>query len=234
MEDQDILYHLCIYFLDYIHHIFGLSTNLWMAVSMRFLLGAISGIFDQVQAYATEVYRKECQTWALFAAPNRSFRGDFINYNVSIQSIWSSWWLVPCLVADAIDYYFQDKQGDMSSWNPALCSGLFYTWHSRGLQQGKRNYEGGDGSTRFGGPIGRAPREFGGDEGGAPSEYQPQFKPLNEWWTTYCGHTLMHPKEWNKALHLRQWVPTIPHLGTIFTVIYLRVHVLQTDSSVIS
>ncbi|RZC47709.1 hypothetical protein C5167_040654 [Papaver somniferum] len=45
--------------------LFGLSTNFWMAVSMRLLLGAFSGIFGPVQAYATEVCRKEHQTLAL-------------------------------------------------------------------------------------------------------------------------------------------------------------------------
>ncbi|XP_026461012.1 protein ZINC INDUCED FACILITATOR-LIKE 1-like [Papaver somniferum] len=45
--------------------LFGLSTNFWMAVSTRFLLGAFSGVLGPVQAYATEVSRKEHQTLAL-------------------------------------------------------------------------------------------------------------------------------------------------------------------------
>ncbi|KAI3959996.1 hypothetical protein MKW92_012335 [Papaver armeniacum] len=45
--------------------LFGLSTNFWMAVSMRFFLGAFSGVLGPVQAYATEVSRKEHQTLAL-------------------------------------------------------------------------------------------------------------------------------------------------------------------------
>ncbi|MCL7034012.1 hypothetical protein MKW94_016240 [Papaver nudicaule] len=45
--------------------LFGLSTNFWMAVSMRFLLGCFSGIFGPVQAYATEVCRREYQALGL-------------------------------------------------------------------------------------------------------------------------------------------------------------------------
>ncbi|RZC64214.1 hypothetical protein C5167_025986 [Papaver somniferum] len=45
--------------------LFGLSTNFWMAVSIRLLLGASSAIFGPIQAYATEVCREEHQTLAL-------------------------------------------------------------------------------------------------------------------------------------------------------------------------
>ncbi|RZC79145.1 hypothetical protein C5167_003382 [Papaver somniferum] len=45
--------------------LFGLCTNFWIAVAMRFLLGCFSGIFGPVQAYATEVCRKEYQALGL-------------------------------------------------------------------------------------------------------------------------------------------------------------------------
>ncbi|KAI3862817.1 hypothetical protein MKW98_008657 [Papaver atlanticum] len=45
--------------------LFGLCTNFWIAVAMRFLLGCFSGIFGSVQAYATEVCRKEYQALGL-------------------------------------------------------------------------------------------------------------------------------------------------------------------------
>ncbi|KAH7554419.1 hypothetical protein JRO89_XS12G0199500 [Xanthoceras sorbifolium] len=41
--------------------LFGLSTNFWMAVSMRFLLGSLCGILGPMRAYASEVCRKEYQ-----------------------------------------------------------------------------------------------------------------------------------------------------------------------------
>ncbi|WVZ04195.1 hypothetical protein V8G54_025001 [Vigna mungo] len=41
--------------------LFGLSTNFWMAVIMRFLLGCFSGLLGPVTAYATELFREEHQ-----------------------------------------------------------------------------------------------------------------------------------------------------------------------------
>ncbi|KAI3849390.1 hypothetical protein MKX03_002555 [Papaver bracteatum] len=45
--------------------LFGLSTNLWMAVSTRFLLGSLNGLLGTVKAYATEVCRPEHQALGL-------------------------------------------------------------------------------------------------------------------------------------------------------------------------
>ncbi|XP_077245736.1 protein ZINC INDUCED FACILITATOR-LIKE 1-like isoform X2 [Tasmannia lanceolata] len=42
--------------------LFGLSTTLWMAVSMRFLLGSCNGLLGPIKAYASEVTRQEYQT----------------------------------------------------------------------------------------------------------------------------------------------------------------------------
>ncbi|XVF30204.1 hypothetical protein REPUB_Repub16aG0037300 [Reevesia pubescens] len=41
--------------------LFGLSTNFWLAVSTRFLLGSLCGILGPMRAYASEVCRKEYQ-----------------------------------------------------------------------------------------------------------------------------------------------------------------------------
>ncbi|KAF5475651.1 hypothetical protein F2P56_007432 [Juglans regia] len=41
--------------------LFGLSTNFWMAVSTRFLLGSLCGILGPMRAYASEICRKEYQ-----------------------------------------------------------------------------------------------------------------------------------------------------------------------------
>ncbi|CAL5420504.1 unnamed protein product [Camellia sinensis] len=41
--------------------LFGLSTNFWMAVCTRFLLGSLCGILGPMRAYASEVCRKEYQ-----------------------------------------------------------------------------------------------------------------------------------------------------------------------------
>ncbi|PON46756.1 Major facilitator, partial [Parasponia andersonii] len=41
--------------------LFGLSTNFWMAVSTRFLLGSLCGILGPTRAYASEICRKEYQ-----------------------------------------------------------------------------------------------------------------------------------------------------------------------------
>ncbi|KAL4607263.1 hypothetical protein ACB092_09G160200 [Castanea dentata] len=45
--------------------LFGLSTNFWMAVSTRFLLGSLSGILGPMRAYASEICRKEYQALGL-------------------------------------------------------------------------------------------------------------------------------------------------------------------------
>ncbi|XP_061344199.1 protein ZINC INDUCED FACILITATOR 1-like isoform X2 [Gastrolobium bilobum] len=45
--------------------LFGLSTNLWMAISMRFLLGSLNGLFGPIKAYATEICREEHQAQGL-------------------------------------------------------------------------------------------------------------------------------------------------------------------------
>ncbi|CAL0311024.1 unnamed protein product [Lupinus luteus] len=45
--------------------LFGLSTNFWMAVSMRFLLGSLNGLLGPIKAYATEVFREEHQALGL-------------------------------------------------------------------------------------------------------------------------------------------------------------------------
>ncbi|KAK1318779.1 Protein ZINC INDUCED FACILITATOR 1 [Acorus calamus] len=39
--------------------LFGLSTNFWMALWMRFLLGSFNGLLGPIKAYAVEVSRKE-------------------------------------------------------------------------------------------------------------------------------------------------------------------------------
>ncbi|KAJ1381487.1 Tetracycline resistance protein TetA/multidrug resistance protein MdtG [Sesbania bispinosa] len=45
--------------------LFGLSTNLWMAIITRFLLGSLNGILGPVKAYATELFREEHQALGL-------------------------------------------------------------------------------------------------------------------------------------------------------------------------
>ncbi|KAI9115322.1 hypothetical protein K1719_013641 [Acacia pycnantha] len=45
--------------------LFGLSTNLWMAVSTRFLLGSLNGSLGPIKAYATEIFREEHQALGL-------------------------------------------------------------------------------------------------------------------------------------------------------------------------
>ncbi|AES72135.2 protein ZINC INDUCED FACILITATOR 1 [Medicago truncatula] len=44
---------------------FGLSTNLWMAIGMRFLLGSLNGLLGPIRAYATEIFREENQALGL-------------------------------------------------------------------------------------------------------------------------------------------------------------------------
>ncbi|MQM12002.1 hypothetical protein Taro_044916 [Colocasia esculenta] len=41
--------------------LFGLSTSFWMAVSTRFLLGALNGLLGPIKAYAIEISRQEHQ-----------------------------------------------------------------------------------------------------------------------------------------------------------------------------
>ncbi|XP_057437385.1 protein ZINC INDUCED FACILITATOR-LIKE 1-like [Lotus japonicus] len=45
--------------------LFGLSTNFWMAIITRFLLGCGNGIIGPVKAYATELFREEDQAIGL-------------------------------------------------------------------------------------------------------------------------------------------------------------------------
>ncbi|KAJ1392851.1 MFS transporter superfamily [Sesbania bispinosa] len=45
--------------------LFGLSTNLWMAISMRFFLGSLNGSLGPIKAYATEIFREEKQALGL-------------------------------------------------------------------------------------------------------------------------------------------------------------------------
>uniref|UniRef100_A0A7N0T7C4 Major facilitator superfamily (MFS) profile domain-containing protein n=2 Tax=Kalanchoe fedtschenkoi TaxID=63787 RepID=A0A7N0T7C4_KALFE len=45
--------------------LFGLSTNYWMAISSRFLLGSLCGVLGPMRAYASEVCRKEHQALGL-------------------------------------------------------------------------------------------------------------------------------------------------------------------------
>ncbi|WOL12580.1 putative peptide/nitrate transporter isoform X2 [Canna indica] len=45
--------------------LFGLSTSYWMAITTRALLGCLSGLLGPIQAYASEVRRKEYQALGL-------------------------------------------------------------------------------------------------------------------------------------------------------------------------
>jgi MFS family permease len=45
--------------------LFGMSTNFWMAISMRFLLGSFNGLLGPVKAYAAEICRDEHQALGL-------------------------------------------------------------------------------------------------------------------------------------------------------------------------
>ncbi|KAF9675265.1 hypothetical protein SADUNF_Sadunf09G0014000 [Salix dunnii] len=45
--------------------LFGLSTSLWMALSMRFLLGCFNSLLGTIRAYASEVCREEYRSVAL-------------------------------------------------------------------------------------------------------------------------------------------------------------------------
>ncbi|XP_057457735.1 protein ZINC INDUCED FACILITATOR-LIKE 1-like [Lotus japonicus] len=45
--------------------LFGLSTNFWMAVFMRFVLGSLNGLLGPMMAYCTEIFREEKQALGL-------------------------------------------------------------------------------------------------------------------------------------------------------------------------
>ncbi|CAN0840293.1 Protein ZINC INDUCED FACILITATOR-LIKE 1 [Linum grandiflorum] len=45
--------------------LFGLSTNFWMAVISRFLLGSLNGLLGPIKAYASELFRDEHQALGL-------------------------------------------------------------------------------------------------------------------------------------------------------------------------
>ncbi|KAL3537682.1 hypothetical protein ACH5RR_001048 [Cinchona calisaya] len=45
--------------------LFGLSMNYWMAISTRFLLGALNGLLGPIKAYASEIFRPEYHAVAL-------------------------------------------------------------------------------------------------------------------------------------------------------------------------
>ncbi|WCJ19141.1 zinc induced facilitator 1 [Euphorbia peplus] len=47
--------------------LFGLSVNFWMAVTTRFLLGSLNGLFGPIKAYASEVFREEHQSLGMTA-----------------------------------------------------------------------------------------------------------------------------------------------------------------------
>ncbi|PHT27457.1 hypothetical protein CQW23_32934, partial [Capsicum baccatum] len=47
--------------------LFGLSTNFWMAIVMRFLLGSFCGIIGTMRAYTSEICRKEYHALGLSA-----------------------------------------------------------------------------------------------------------------------------------------------------------------------
>ncbi|XP_060177189.1 protein ZINC INDUCED FACILITATOR 1-like [Lycium barbarum] len=47
--------------------LFGLSTNFWMAIGMRFLLGSLCGIIGTMRAYSSEICRKEYHSLGLSA-----------------------------------------------------------------------------------------------------------------------------------------------------------------------
>ncbi|KAJ4730071.1 protein ZINC INDUCED FACILITATOR-LIKE 1-like [Melia azedarach] len=45
--------------------LFGLSTNFWMALVTRFLLGSLNGLLGPIKAYAIEIFREEYQALGL-------------------------------------------------------------------------------------------------------------------------------------------------------------------------
>ncbi|KAG9151811.1 hypothetical protein Leryth_002090 [Lithospermum erythrorhizon] len=45
--------------------LFGLSSNFWMAISSRFLLGFFNGLYGPIKAYASEIFRAEHQALGL-------------------------------------------------------------------------------------------------------------------------------------------------------------------------
>ncbi|XP_048135252.1 protein ZINC INDUCED FACILITATOR-LIKE 1-like isoform X5 [Rhodamnia argentea] len=47
--------------------LFGLSVNIWMAITMRFLLGSLNGLLGPIKAYANEIFREEYQALGVSA-----------------------------------------------------------------------------------------------------------------------------------------------------------------------
>ncbi|KAK3034705.1 hypothetical protein RJ639_032466, partial [Escallonia herrerae] len=45
--------------------LFGLSTNFWMAICTRFLLGSLNGLLGPIKAYASEVFSENYQALGL-------------------------------------------------------------------------------------------------------------------------------------------------------------------------
>ncbi|XP_021625756.1 protein ZINC INDUCED FACILITATOR-LIKE 1 isoform X2 [Manihot esculenta] len=45
--------------------LFGLSTNFWMAITTRFLMGSLNGLLGPIKAYACEIFREEHQALGL-------------------------------------------------------------------------------------------------------------------------------------------------------------------------
>ncbi|KAK0585681.1 hypothetical protein LWI29_032300 [Acer saccharum] len=73
--------------------LFGLSTNFWMAISTRFLLGSLCGILGPMRAYASEVCRKEYQALAM-SIPAEKYPNIF-----SKDSLFGRFpYFLPCLI----------------------------------------------------------------------------------------------------------------------------------------
>ncbi|XP_022726138.1 protein ZINC INDUCED FACILITATOR 1-like isoform X3 [Durio zibethinus] len=74
--------------------LFGLSTNFWVAISARFLLGSLCGILGPMRAYASEVCHKEYQA---------------LGMSVHIMGYWlshrSSSWRFSCTACGEISTY---------------------------------------------------------------------------------------------------------------------------------
>ncbi|KAH0860923.1 hypothetical protein HID58_089184 [Brassica napus] len=47
--------------------LFGMSTNIWMAIATRFMLGSFNCLLGTMKAYATEIFREEYQATAMSA-----------------------------------------------------------------------------------------------------------------------------------------------------------------------
>ncbi|KAL9687313.1 hypothetical protein QQ045_031713 [Rhodiola kirilowii] len=98
--------------------LFGLSTNYWMAISTRFLLGSLCGILGPMRAYASEVCRKEHQalglstistTWGLGLIIGPALGGFLAQpaekypYLFSKESIFGRFpYLLPCLLISVL------------------------------------------------------------------------------------------------------------------------------------